>query len=275
MTAWTCKAEPIEGLTVGQKYIVECSGDSVQWAEKELSVSIPESQKYQLKILKFEDVTNTNVKFIGVSYQAGDITLEKIILKDKSENSVVLGAWTIKVDSVIKGKPEPFGPFGPFLMSWPMWLWLALALVFLAVSSLLGRLYYLKKRKLEWARIVNQHSTALLPYHQFYKDTRKILRADEDERLRLKKLEESFRLYFLRELEVPTLEEEPKWILKHLEKRNVQMDKGLRDEFLQVFREIRRAGESQQNFASKDTEQITHHCQKIVDVVNEALRSSK
>ena len=252
---WTCQAVlPEQPLTVGQKYTVECRGEQVAWSNKELNLVIPETQKFGLKVLKFDDITNTSVKFTGVSYQAGEMTLEKLILNDSSGNSAELGAWSIKVDSVIKGKQEPFGPFGPFLMSWPIWLWIVLASIFFALSGLLGWLYFLKKQKRDWAKIVNQYTTALLPYHQFYKDTRKILRSeDSDERLRLKKLEESFRLYFLRELEVPTLDQEPKWILKHLQKKNSQVGKDLKVEFLQVFREMRRAQESKQNLAFKES----------------------
>lgn len=272
MTSWPCQAQLPENLTVGQKYFVECSGGDVAWSKEDLHVIVPEAQKFQLKVLSISEISNNKIKFVAVSHQAGEFTFDKIGLKDKIDTpGIELGAWSIKVDSVIKGKPEPFGPFGPFLMSWPLWLWIFLTFVFLTIAGFLAWAYQLKKRRLAWAEIVNQNSTSLLPYHQFYKDMRKILRSQEEEKVRLKKIEETFRLYFLRELKVPTIEQEPKWIFSHLHKRDAQAARKVKDDFLQVFREIRRAQESKQSFQNKDTEQISHSCQRVVDLVNEAI----
>jgi hypothetical protein len=270
---WRCDADlPPDGLTVGQIYSVACAGSAVNWQKTDLEVVMPQEAKYHFHLISFDEVSAEKIKFSAVGYKTGQFEIQNIVMTD-GENKIHLMPWNVKINSVIDAQPgmqpKPYGPFGPFTLEWPLWMWIALGVFVLAVVVSLVAAILEKRRKRLWAAIVAEYTTALSPYHQFYKDYRRLSRVTSPTAEDLKKLDESFRLYFLRELHVPTLTESSQFVLKWMRKRNPVLVKEIKTDLQMIYRELSKAKKS--NFSAKDFEQMSRKCQQLVDQVYEGL----
>ncbi len=272
---WKCepKFENPE-ITVGEIYSVTCEGAQMAWKKPELEVVMPQDFKYHFHVTTFDEVTPQKIKFSAVTYKTGQYKLTDQIVITDGENKINLSPWDLKVASVIEPQngeePKPFGPFGPFQLEWPLWMWVALGVFVISILSTALIFIWDQQRRRKWAFWVAEYTTALSPYHQFYKDFRRLSRLSQPTPDDLSKLEESFRLYFLRELKVPTLNEPADWVLKWLRKKNPMLSKNLRPELHMVYRELARAKKT--NFSPDDFEQLTRKCQQIVDRVFDGLK---
>lgn len=268
-TNWTCQAKfAKEPLTVGDKYQVNCQGEAVEWKGKSLNFEFPDNLKYNFRVIKFDEVKSDSIAFTATTYQTGEYALEPIVLSD-GENKVNLSPWSLKVDSVVQVKPgeppQPFGPFGPFLLPWPLWVWIALGTILVSLFS--GGLFaYLRRQRLKaWRKLVEENMTTLSPYHQFYKDIRKLQRLHSEPKEAIAQLDEAFRLYFLRELEVPTAGRPASWFLKHIRRKNPRLIKAISKDLATTLRELEKV--KAKSLSERDSEQLTRQCQTIVDTV--------
>ncbi|OQW47917.1 MAG: hypothetical protein A4S09_14050 [Proteobacteria bacterium SG_bin7] len=272
---WNCEPKFPENvqMDVGRIYDVTCSGPSVAWIKSDLEVEMPQDWKHFFHVVDFDEVTAERIKFSATSYKTGEYRLPNNIVITDGENRVTLTPWNLKIESVVRAQPgmepQPYGPFGPFLLEWPLWMWITLGVfVVSAIGSVLA-IYWERRRKKIWANIVAGYTTALKPYHQFYKDYRRLSRLTEPRLEDLSKLNEAFRLYFLRELKVPTLKEPPSFVLKWLKKRNPSLSKNIKSDLFMILREMESATKGK--LSAKDFEQMSRKCQQIVDEVYEGL----
>lgn len=275
---WTCTPQMVNGeLTVGEKYRVDCHGQEVNWTKSSLEVFMPAEWKYHFRILRFEKVEKAELSFVATTYKTGEYTLPSEIQLSDGDNKINLSPWNLKVASVIQqntGKPsEPFGPFGPFTMEWPIWMWVTLGLFMVTVVVVWSRALFLRRRKKLWAKIVADNITALTPYHQFYKDFRKLSRISEPKPADLEQLDSALRLYFLRELEVPTEGKPSKWILHYLHKKNSTLAKTISSDVSVVMRELEIA--KHKEVSSRDFEQLSRRCRLLVDRLWEGMREGE
>lgn len=275
--AWNCEPKFPEGvaLTVGRIYDVVCTGSPVSWKKTDLEVVMPQDWKYYFHVIDFNEVTAEKIKFSAVTYKTGEYKLSNAIAVTDGENKVILSPWDLKVQSVIEEgtKPEPYPPFGPFMLEWPLWMWITLGVFVGAIVGSIIMSIWEKRRKRAWANLVAEYTTALKPYHQFYKDYRRLSRITDPALGDLKKLDEAFRLYFLRELRVPTLEEPSSWVLKWLKKKNPNLSKEIKKDLHMVFRELDSAKKG--IVSAKDYEQMSRKCQEIVDRVYSGLNENE
>lgn len=275
MSVWKC--EPTfdnPPLTVGEVYKVTCTGESVAWKKQELEVTMPQDWKYYFHVTSFDSVAPDKIEFSAVTYKTGAYDLTDQIFVTDGENKINLQPWKLQVESVIQQQqtePQPFGPFGPFYLEWPLWMWIVLGV---AAATLVGSVFvalWERRRKRLWAALVTEYTTALSPYHEFYKNYRRLARLSSPKLDDIHKLDESLRLYFLRELRVPTLKESADWVLKWLRKKNPQLSKKVRGDLKVIYRELSLAKTS--HFTPKDFEQMSRRCQRVVDTVYEGLHT--
>lgn len=233
---WTCafspleSAEPLANLTVGSKFDLKCHGDiPVQWNAKEaltLAFKSPEDQ-FTLAVLKVTKLEAQDAEFLVTGYKPGKHQPEYIrILQGGAGFEFTKPTWEIK--SVLKPneKPELVGPLGPFQVALPHWIWISALITFLL---LLYVVFHRVRKMLQRRRMLEElkrHRTALSPLHQFYRDARTLrkrlhdAKIDEELKTIAEDLNRDFRLYVLRQFEIPTLEWTEGEIISDLRKRH-------------------------------------------------------
>lgn len=272
---WSCEPKLPENvpMDVGRIYEVTCTGPSVAWTKTDLEVEMPQDWKHFFNVVSFDEVAAEKIKFSATSYKTGEYKLSEAIVITDGENKVTLSPWNLKVESVVQAQPgmepQPYGPFGPFLLEWPLWMWVVLGIFVATMVGSVIAAFWERRRKRIWANIVAEYTTAMKPYHQFYKDYRRLSRLTNPSPDDLLKLNEAFRLYFLRELKVPTLKEPPGFVLKWLKKKNPNLTKNVKADLIMILRELENAKKNK--FSVKDFEQMSRKCQEIVDEVYEGL----
>lgn len=266
---WTCQFEPAGGpalaeLTVGAKFAMKCRGDiAVEWTKDPVKVFFAKPEEmYTLQILSSEQLAEHDARFIVTGYKAGQHKPEYIrILQGDKGFEVAKPEWEIK--SVLKQgeQPQMYPPFGPFSVGFPLWIgvvaFLALALVIYAVVRKIQRTAD-RRRMLE---DLKRHRTALSPLHQFYRDARGLRKRlhnvkDASELKSISEdLDKEFRLYVLRQFEIPTLDWSDSDILRDLRKRHRKVYSKASDVLKKTLRELVRM-KSQPQVLLKDVEQL-------------------
>ncbi|NJL24903.1 MAG: hypothetical protein HC902_06840 [Calothrix sp. SM1_5_4] len=187
---WSCEfaeasgqgASRLSDLTVGAKFELKCHGDlAVDWAggdERPVRVAFAkEDENYSLVVLKAESLAPREARLLVTSYKAGKHAPEWVrVLQGDKGFEFGKPQWEIK--SVLKPgeQVQPYGPFGPWTLSLPLWLiLLAVAVVTVLVYAVVRRVrrHHQRKRLLEE---LGRHRTALSPLHQFYRDSRTLRR---------------------------------------------------------------------------------------------------
>lgn len=271
LPVWICDFKEIPGgeamnsLTVGSKFALNCHGDiPVEWKASEpltLSYKTPE-QQYSLNVLKVEKLEPQDAQFIVTSYKAGKHQPEYIrFQRGGSGFEMAKPSWEVK--SVLKPneKPQPFGPFGPFDVALPLWILIAAILV----SGLLIFAVVQRSRKgLQRRRMLEdlkRHRTAMSPLHQFYRDARTLrkrldnVKVAEELKTITEDLNRDFRLYVLRQFEIPTLDWADAAILKDLRRRHRKIWLTTADPLRKTLRELLRL-KGQPSVLLKDVEQL-------------------
>lgn len=275
---WSCEFAPqsdagspaLDNLSVGTRFALKCHGDiAVHWDKSvptTFSFAKPEDE-FSLAVLEVVRQEPNEIDLEVTAYKAGKHEPEYLrVLQSKgtaNEQGFEFTKPKWEVHSVLDPKQpaQPFGAYGPWSLSLPMWFWLALALILVAFFYFIyGRVQkFQQKRRMreELAR----HKTAVLPLHQFYKDCRNLRRrlfdakTPADFTLIAGDLNREFRLYVLRKFEIPTLDWTNSQILRELKKRHriTYMQAG--DPLRQVLRELTKLG-ARDNLNAQDLEQV-------------------
>ena len=274
---WSCEFAPLTGegsadlasLTVGAKFAMKCHGDiAVAWDETQphLVFAKPE-ESYTLAILKTTQQGPNDAQYIVTAYKAGQHAPEYVRVLQGAAGSEkgfesVKPKWAVQ--SVLDPKQQPpqaFGPFGPWSLGLPMWfiasilIFLAL-LIFLVVRQL--RRMSQRRKMLEELKL---HKTAMAPLHQFYRDARLLRRRlhtvkEESELPQIAKdLDRDFRLYILRQFQIPTLAWSNRAILEDLRRRHRKTYRGASESLKKTLRELDKL-KMRPQFHSKDVEQL-------------------
>jgi hypothetical protein len=266
---WTCTFEngpdvKLDSLTVGAKFGLKCHGDlPVQWTDAPLTVAFPkEDQAYTLAILQKGKLEAQDAEFIVTGYKAGKNAPEYIrIMQGDHGFEVAKPAWEIK--SVLKQgeQPKPFPPFGPYTVWMPMWIIGAFLAAIVIVTVLVVRKVRMNTQRRRMMEDLKRHRTALSPLHQFYRDARGLRRrlhnvknADEL-KIISEDLNREFRLYILRQFEIPTLDWTDAAILKDLRKRHRKVFVKAADPLKKTLRELVRL-KAQNQVLLQDVEQL-------------------
>jgi len=253
---WNCQFEggDLSSLTVGAKFTMKCHGDiAVSWDQSASPVLVfpKEEDSYSLSILKTDQLAANDVVFEVTAYKPGEHKPEYIRVLQGKGTSTEKGfefskpIWAVK--SVLdpqKQQPQPYGPVGPWRLSLPIWFWaaliLALGLLAYAIVRKLRKVAQ-RRRMLEDLKL---HRTALPPLFQFYRDARQIRRrlhtVKENEELKKISLDldREFRLFVLRQFQVPALEWSNRSILEDLRRRHRKTYRLAGDSLRKTLREL-------------------------------------
>ncbi len=281
----TPEATPLDNLTVGAPFLLNCRGDiEVTWIKDfPLGVRFAKPEEaYSLQILKTEHLGPQEARFQVTAYKAGPHKPEYMrVVQMQGPGAGELGfevakpEWTVK--SVLKpNQPnQPYPPFGPWGISLPMWLWLVVVFAVAAVAYAAIRKVRKMNQRSKMLADLARHKTPLSPLHQFYRDTRNLRRklhgAKQVEELGelSRDLNREFRLYVLRQFQIPTLDWTDGQIVRDLRRRHKKVYRVAGDHVRKTLRELTRL-QAQQPVLFKDVEQMQRMSLETVERIDRA-----
>jgi hypothetical protein len=287
---WSCEFKEfpqgpaLNALTVGSKFTLNCHGDlPVQWAvgTPVTPVFPQKEQAYSLAILENPRLEANQATFTVTGYKAGKHEPEYLrFVQGERGFEFVKPKWEIQ--SVLKQgeQPQPYPPFGPWALGMPLWFLVALVAAALVSVYLVIRALRRRNQRRRMLDELKLHRTALTPLHQFYRDSRllrrKIHNARNVEELRKisEELNREFRLYVLRQFQIPALDWSDGEILGDLKKRHRHVYRHASETLKRTLRELFRM-KGREGLLLHDVEQLHRMSLEAVeklDSVREARR---
>lgn len=273
LPVWSCAFEQgktegsadLKQLTVGAKFLLSCHGDiPVEWKEDAgVSVSFPKKEDaYSLHVLGIESLGPKGAQFVVTAYKPGKHEPEYIRIVQGSQGfEVTKPVWEVQSVLPKDQPPQPPPPFGPWNLQIPMWFFAAIFLAFCLVGFVIVRKLRKTSQRNRMLGELALHKTALSPVNQFYRDSRVIRRrlngAGSVEELKQisGELNRDFRLYVLRQFQIPTLEWSDRAIVDDLKKRHRKVYLQAAEPLRKTLRELGRL-QSQPSPLLPDVEQL-------------------
>ncbi len=274
---WTCSIEKPEQVTVGDKFKLTCSGQSLPTLEGKVALRFEKPEhEHALDVLDTIRVESNGGQFVVTGYRPGKYDkIENMKLTD-GKRSVTISPQTWEVISILpkdqQPPPEPFPAYGPFILSWPLWLWLTIVLV---IGSIAFIIYRFIKRRRDLAKLkerLKQHTSALGALGQFHKDMRALARKvtvslkQTVAKEHIVELNQIFRYYFVREFWIPAQEWTSKETLKEIKRAHPKLYQDLKLKLSPVFQEMDRALASD-GIKGEDFEQLMNMSRDLIDAI--------
>lgn len=299
LPAWSCRvqksdaenAAELESLYVGDRYLLRCEGPFVDDLSNSLKL-VPknETDSYSIKILDLRTVENEGLWADATSYKPGSVKLSAFQIVD-GDRIIPIEGGELTVKSALKELPPEqlanpeamkMTMIGPFVLMMPLWYWALWAVAFFAIFGILGRLIF---RKLQRKKILDnlaRQATALTPYNQFNKEIREQMRkytstanVNEFGPAYLKDLDQSFRMYLLRELLVPANEWGTGAVMRDIKNRHKKLYKSFGPQLRRTLIEFDRAKKSLGAVSFDDCEQMRDMSRRAVDGVYRMQRLNR
>lgn len=303
--AWTC--EPLElsadgapgpvlskPLTVGDTFLLRCSGESVDLDSAKLALKLPKPSEYALRLLEARSIESGSAVFVATSYQVGEHKLAGAELGDGTK-SVRLDGLSFKVASVLNPQqqqppPQPFGPPAPRTLDWPVWVWIALACVIAVFVGGVSAVIVRRVRRKRFLAELASAPIAISPYANFNRELRQMFRAHgvldgqvwtaAQARAFLTELDRAFRWFTARELAAPCLRGPAMPPIARALRREPASVAKYEASFGKAFAELDRAmraaeglsGQEPVAVSSADGRQIANLCRMAADQTERALR---
>lgn len=262
--------------TVGTLMELRCEGETINLVEP-LKIKPAKGQEYILKLLEPLEISENHILYLATGYRAGEYQ-GSFRIEDSAGKSFMTSPLQVKVESVLDpSKPDqkPFGPIAPMTLDWPVWIFFTAAVVAVVLLGwfLIFFRQWNQRRTLE--KNIKKFQSPLGSYHQFSKDIRLLKRSvvfserqqwpQELVEHYLNTLEESFKLYILREYVIPATSWSSAKVFSELKRKDRRNFYKYRESLNRAFKELERAKSSIDSVTSKDCEQLTQICRKAVD----------
>ncbi len=283
---WSCEFKELpeqsklDSLTVGAKFSLQCQGEiAVAWQDGLVRPIFPQKEQlYTLTVLETVRLDPNRADFVVTGYKPGQHEPEYVRFMQGDKGFEVLKPkWAI--ESVIKQEEQqpqqPYPPFGPWELSLPLWFFLTLGVLGLALGLVLLRFLRRRTQRQRMLDNLKLHRTALSPLHQFYRDARLIRRKLHSAKAveELKKisddLDREFRLYVLRQFEIPTLDWTDSEILHDLRKRHRRVYRQASEPLQRILRELFRI-KARDQLLLADVEQLHRMSLEAVERLDRA-----
>ncbi len=165
-------------VTVGQVMALQCEGEAVALDPAQVRVVAVSQPQFTISLLSSEVQAN-RVRLQITSYRVGehkDVTL--VVTDDKNFFETEGVSWTVAsvIDPQNPEAMKPFGSFGPWHLSWPLWYFVVVAAILLAVGFGVYRWiqFLLNKKRLK--KEVEDYRKKHVPFDQFQKELRSLSR---------------------------------------------------------------------------------------------------
>lgn len=261
MTIWNCGVEGAQGLTVGSRFSIKCSGSPVAPLQADAMAIMDErGEPFGLKILEVQSVDESHLNATVTSYtpaQYKDVTFK---LSD-GRQTIELKGIDFSVGSVLQReqKQEPYPAFPPWTMAFPLWLWFAIGLAILLPS--LGT-WSIARRKIQRRKLIEglkKQKTARPPFDELHRELRQLERTHglepKEPQKYVEDLNRAFRLYLVRELTVPAFDWSDREIMHEIKRSSKHVFIECEKPLGRLLRELRRASRTVPSI--NDCQQLT------------------
>lgn len=288
---WNCEfqqsTEPagpeLNALTVGSLFVLKCEGDiAVNWNADPINVLFAKKDDaHTLAVIQPVLLEPNQFQALVSGYKAGEFAPEFVrIVQGEQGFEFTQAKWQIQ--SVLKpNEPaEAYPPFGPWGMAMPLWVIFVAVLVLGLFCTWLWRFLRRHSQRKKMLAELEKHKTAISPLHQFYRDARQLrrrihqARADDELKSISQNLDREFRLYILRQFQIPTLDWSDRAILEDLRKRHRKTFMQAGDPLKKVLRELRRLA-AQDRVLLKDVEQMQLMSIDVAEKLDQAVEVRK
>lgn len=279
---WKCDfaqaegAQALNNLTVGAKFKMNCHGDiPVEWNKDNVGVAFKDknSEQYTLFVLSADNLAPNDAELTVTGYKAGQFKPEFVrIVQGDHGFEVIKPEWEIR--SVLKQdqQPQPFPPFGPWQLGLPMWIVIVIAILVGLFTFFTIRFFRRRMQRQKMLKDLALHATAISPVNHFYKDARLIRKKlnqapqDSDAKEITVQLDKEFRLFVLRQFQVPALDWSDRAIADDIRKRHRRDFEIYGDKLRKALRELTRV-KARPNVSVTDSEQLLQICLDAVEAV--------
>ena len=275
-TLWTCEVTQLaggpslEGLTVGSKFSLKCSGAEVaDFNTKSFSLELAKPDKFRLRILENRGATNSSIEMTVTSYVPGDTSLKDLVITD-GQNRIQLDGVNFSLKSVIKEDekdPKPFPPEPPVGLLWPTFVVVMIVGVFLVFVSAVILLVGRNRRRAKFLKWLQANRTPLSPFEQLNKDLRRTLKVRNPSE-HIAELELATQTYLSRLYEKPLLTRHPKPILNAISRGDKKIRTRLAPITIRLFGEFDRVADS----LSKKQIDATEALNVVLPQIHELIR---
>lgn len=299
---WSCQFQPfdtnpsfpLDQWEVGRKYLLHCEGEFVEGLKAPVFLKWPDEKwKYSLKVLDLRSFDNNNVWLEVTAYKPGKFSVENIVITDgTNEIPVSLLEWNVA--SVLASKQQEMAQnpeeqklkyVGPFELALPLWYWVAWGLL---AFLIIGLFVHKVRKYLERKRLIerlSRQTTALTPYNQFNKEIREHMRKYQGARRGeetkefynhyLENLDETFRMFLVRELLVPAMDWSSSAVLREIKLRHKNIYKYTGPQIRRLLTEFDRAKRDRENATFEDCEQLREMSRRVADQLFKIRRVQK
>jgi len=279
-------------LTVGDIFKIECSTSRFVLNPSQLKFET--KKPYQLKLLQSEVQPDGRITLKVTSYQVGEITSEGLFLTD-GVNKVALTGVQAKVESVIdKQNPPkgPYGPFGGFVLSLPLFYLWTVMIVFLLSLLWMSFRFYRRWQKRRLIEGLKKHDSRLSPLTQLHVRFRQLERHRITEQQKIDgitgstlasqfaEIDEILRVFIIRQFKIPAQDWSDRLIINDFQSRFTFLGKELSTELRVLLREIKKNKELMQKITGpvdskkqNDIERLVKKIKKWADQIDRNLGS--
>lgn len=231
---WNCQLSGHQELTVGSVFRLRCEGNiDVSLKREQLKIELPEGlPPYSIHLLNVSSIDSKSLDFSVTSYKAGEFKAPYIRVTD-GESKIESGELSWAVQSVLTEESQMNPPLGPFVLSFPSSMIVALVFLGALVLSLIAGFIYHRKQKQTLESELENHKSHLNPIRHFEFTLRGLRRSlswgkslsDEQKEDLIFELERALRVYFLREFQVRTLQMSRKQLVRFILKKGKVKDR--------------------------------------------------
>lgn len=281
MSEWNCNLSKNADITVGEKLTLSCEGstegvvqESLVIKDAQLTNEIP-----PLSLLEVQKFGSASSEFVVTSYRVGEHAADQIVFYD-GKTKVTVKGFDWKLRSVLKqdptNPPQPVGAFPMWEMSYPIWFWIWLVGLLIAVIGL----PYLQFKKIESRKKafddLKNLETALNPLDTFFKSMRRMEKALEIDHVSPRgfadQVDKDLRIFMSRSMQLPAHLWSVREILKEIKKKYPKLYRDHGDDIKKYFSEF---SKTKDDIQKKDSLYFMERTQKLAEVIDEALVQKK
>lgn len=196
-------------ITVGRILQSTCTGElPMDFNIEKAQFKLTTEEEHTYKILKVEKESNGQLKILWTVYQAGQLKVPELVMTDSAQDvSLDISQLTqgLNVTSVIEKKqepPKPFGPIFPLNIPWPIWYFIAAAIVIF--GGVFWFIYFVY-RNVQFQKVkdlLKKYDSPVDADLQFYRS----IRVAERKPNPIPDIEHSFYIYLSRRCQLPILD---------------------------------------------------------------------
>lgn len=265
---WSCYFQnPPNSITVGQKLILLCDGESKIDFKKDLKIQFLDSKHdYSLVILRTLNKGDNFLVLEVTSYKTG-LFDQPFFLTD-GKQSLEIQSLSFEVKSLLTpADKKAQGSLGPFQNSFYTTSFILLLFSFLCLTGLLSLFVYRFFKRNTFLRKVLKRKSYLDPFKSFVLHLRK---DHESISALFKELEQGFKVFLENRLLISIQNQTTKKILKNLKRYHFSLYKELAVPIRQILNEFMQA--DKKNLSQKDYFKLKKDCQSLVSFIMEKTK---